>query len=190
MREEIREEARLLRVVLGAALAALAAPAAHASFLAGDTLDSAANVLSWVILFLVPLVAIGAFLYVHVLPEVIAERNQHPHKQSIKVLCILSLFFGGLLWPFAWLWAFTKPIGYRAIYGTEKHDDHYLAMAEKARIGTASPEDIRHAIDELRAMAARHVISPELQRALEDLQSIAAAPGSPARAAQPAAGAE
>ena len=170
--------------------AAVAAAPAHASFLAGDTLDAAANVLSWVILFLVPLVAIGAFLYVHVLPEVIAERNQHPHKQSIKVLCILSLFFGGMLWPFAWLWAFTKPVGYRAIYGTEKHDDHYLAMAEKARIGSASAEDIRHAIEELKAMSERHVISPELKRALADLESIAAAPVLQTRAPQPAAGGE
>ena len=187
MRQEVRQ-AVLRRA---AALAALAAAApAHASFLAGDTLDAAANVLSWIILFLVPCVAIGAFLYVHVLPEVIAERNQHPHKHSIKVLCILSLFFGGMLWPFAWLWAYTKPIGYRAIYGTEKHDDHFLAMAEKARLGTASAEEIRHAIDELKAMAARHVISPELQRALADLESIAGAPTSKPLAPQSAAGAE
>lgn len=170
--------------------AALAAAPVHASFLAGDTLDAAANALSWIIIFLVPCAAIAAFLYVHVLPEVIAERNQHPHKHSIKVLCILSLFFGGMLWPFAWLWAYTKPIGYRAIYGTEKHDDHYLAMAEKARLGTASAEDIRHAIDELKAMSARHVISQELQRALADLESIAAAPTAKAPVAQPAGGAE
>jgi CBS domain containing-hemolysin-like protein len=181
--------ARLFGLIL--ALAGAAAPrAGHASFLSGETLDTAANVLSWLILFLVPCVAIAVFLYVHVLPEVIAERNQHPHKHSIKVLCILSLFFGGMLWPFAWLWAYTKPIGYRAIYGTEKHDDHYLAMAEKARLGTASAEDIRHAIAELKAMSARHVISPELQRALADLESIAAAPTPQARAAQPVAGAE
>ena len=184
MRQEVRQVGVVRR--LAALAAALAAAPAHASFLSGDALDTAANALAWFVLIVMPIVAIGLFLFVHVLPEVIAERNQHPHKHSIKVLCILSLFFGGMLWPFAWLWAYTKPIGYRAIYGTEKHDDHYLAMAEKARIGTAPAEEIRHAIDELKAMAARHVISPELQRALADLESIAAAPTSRA----PAAGSE
>jgi len=52
------------------AAAVLAAPAlAHASFLSGDALDTMANVLSWVVIVLVPLAAIGAFLYVHVLPR-------------------------------------------------------------------------------------------------------------------------
>jgi len=34
-------------------------------------------------------------------------------------LCILSLFFGGLLWPLAWLWAYTKPVMYKLAYGTD-----------------------------------------------------------------------
>ena len=176
---------RLFALVLSLA-AALAPSVARASFLHGDTLDAAANVLSWFILIVMPLVAIGLFLFVHVLPEVIAERRQHPHKDSIKVLCILSLFFGGMLWPFAWLWAYTRPMGYRAIYGTEKHDDHYLAMAERARIGSLPRDDLLHMRDELRAMAARHVLSPELQAVLADVESLAAAPGT-ARPAQPVA---
>ena len=43
------------------------------------------------------------------------------------MLCLLSLVFGGLLWPIAWLWAFTKPVSYKAAYGTDKHDDFFLA---------------------------------------------------------------
>ena len=115
--------ARLFGLIL--ALAGAAAPGAgHASFLSGETLDTAANMLSWLILFLVPCVAIAVFLYVHVLPEVIAERNQHPHKHSIKVLCILSLFFGGMLWPVAWLWAYSKPVMFKLAYGTDVDDSH------------------------------------------------------------------
>ena len=154
-------------LVLAAIL--LAPAAAQASFLSGDALDTFANVLSWVVLVFVPLAAIAAFLYVHVLPEVIAEKNQHPHKHSIKVLCILSLFFGGLLWPFAWLWAYTRPIGYRAIYGTEKHHDYYLEMAEKLREGKLSEAEIEHLHLEVSTMSARGVLPPDLRKLQADL---------------------
>jgi hypothetical protein len=138
MREKIRQVQMTRRIGLAAA-ALLAPAAAHASFLSGEALDTAANILSWVILIAMPILAIGAFLYVHVLPELIAERRQHPHKDSIKVLCILSLFFGGLLWPFAWLWAYTRPIGYRAIYGTEKHMTTTSRWARSCAPGTCPP---------------------------------------------------
>ena len=162
-----------MRRALFLAAILLAPAAARASFLSGDALDTFANVLSWVVLVFVPLAAIAAFLYVHVLPEVIAERNQHPHKHSIKVLCILSLFFGGLLWPFAWLWAYTKPIAYRAAYGSEKHDDYYLAMGEKARLGTITLAELSHIREELAAMKAKGTLSPELKALIADLDSLA-----------------
>ena len=28
--------------------------------------------------------------------------------------------FGGLLWPLAWLWAYSKPVMYKMAYGTDK----------------------------------------------------------------------
>ena len=157
---------------LGLLAAAIWAPAAaHASFLSGDALDTFANVLSWVVLIIVPLGAIGAFLYVHVLPEVIAEKRQHPHKDSIKVLCILSLFFGGLLWPFAWLWAYTRPIGYRAIYGTEKHHDYFIEMGEKLREGKLSEAEIEHLHIEISSMSARGVLPPDLRKLQAELDA-------------------
>ena len=153
------------RTARGLVLAGLLGPAvAHASFLSGDALDTAANVLAWFVLIVMPLAAIGAFLYVHVLPEVIAERRQHPHKDSIKVLCILSLFFGGLLWPFAWLWAYTRPIGYRAIYGTEKHHDYYVEMGEKFRAGKLTEAEVEHLNAELSEMTSRGVLPPDLRK--------------------------
>ncbi len=137
--------------------------AAHASFLSGDTLDAFANGLAWFILVVMPLAAIGAFLYVHVLPEVIAERRHHPQKDAIKVLCILSLFFGGLLWPFAWLWAYTRPTLHRAVYGTERHDDYFVEMGEKARAGALSSEELDHLRIELDAMADKGQLPPALR---------------------------
>lgn len=103
----------------------LAAPThAHASFLHGDTLDSVANGIAWFALILVPIVGVTVFLMVHILPEKIAHKKQHPQTGAIQCLCLLSLVFGGLLWPIAWLWAYTKPIGYKLAYGTDKAESH------------------------------------------------------------------
>ena len=172
------EEPRLrpLRIALAGAVSLLPA-AAHASFLSGDALDAFANGLSWFILIVVPLAAIGGFLYVHILPELIAERRHHPQKDAIKVLCMLSLFFGGMLWPFAWLWAYTKPTLHRAVYGTERHDDYYVEMGEKARAGTLTDEELDHLRIELDAMAAKGQLPPALRDVRKHLDERAVMPG-------------
>lgn len=92
---------------------------AHASFLQGEALDKVANAMSWLVLVLVPIVGIVAFWLVHILPEKIAEKKQHPQAHAIQCLCLMSLVFGGLLWPLAWLWAYTKPVFYKMAYGTD-----------------------------------------------------------------------
>jgi len=92
---------------------------AHASFLHGEALNTMANVLSWAVLFIVPIVAISVFWLVHILPEKIAEKKKHPQTHAIQCLCLLSLFFGGLLWPLAWLWAYSKPVLHKLAYGTD-----------------------------------------------------------------------
>ena len=58
------------------------------------------------------------------MPEKIAERRGHPQLDAIKTLCLLSLVFGGLLWPIAWLWAYSKPVLHQLAYGTDRipHD--------------------------------------------------------------------
>jgi CBS domain containing-hemolysin-like protein len=96
----------------------------HASLLHGEALDTMANVLSWVVIFLVPIVAITVFWLVHILPEKIAERRKHPQARAIQCLCLLSLFFGGLLWPLAWLWAYSKPVLHKLAYGTDVDDSY------------------------------------------------------------------
>jgi len=92
---------------------------AHASFLEGDALDTMANVISWGVLFIVPTVVVSLFWFVHILPEKIARKRQHPQEKAIQCLCLLSLVFGGLLWPIALLWAYTKPVLYKMAYGTD-----------------------------------------------------------------------
>jgi CBS domain containing-hemolysin-like protein len=146
---------------------ALAATPARASFLSGEALDTAADVLALVVLFLVPCVAIVLFWIVHVLPEKIAHRRNHPQREAITTLCLLSLVFGGLLWPLAWLWAYTKPIGYRLAYGTDKHEDYYTEMAARHRAGRLTGEEAVHVREELEAMEARGALPPGL-RGLKD----------------------
>lgn len=93
---------------------------AHASMFKGEALDKMADVLTWVVLIIAPIVGIAVFLLIHILPEKIAEKKQHPQAKAIQCLCLLSLVFGGLLWPLAWLWAYSKPVLYRMAYGTDK----------------------------------------------------------------------
>jgi len=93
---------------------------AHASMFKGETLDKVADVLAWVVLIVAPILGIAVFLLIHILPEKIAEKKQHPQAKAIQCLCLLSLAFGGLLWPLAWLWAYSKPVLYKMAYGTEK----------------------------------------------------------------------
>jgi CBS domain containing-hemolysin-like protein len=120
-----RGAAQRLRLAWTAAatiLASTVAPSAQASLFSGDTLDAVANGAAWVVLFIAPLAAIGIFLIIHILPEKIAEKKKHPQLTAIKTLCLLSLVFGGMLWPLAWLWAYTKPVVHKMAYGTDKDE--------------------------------------------------------------------
>jgi hypothetical protein len=134
--------------------------------------DSAATYLAWFIIVVVPIAGIVLFWLVHILPEKVAENRHHPQKDAINVLCLLSLLFGGLLWPLAWLWAYTKPIGYRAAYGTDKHDDYYDEMMEKHRTGSLLREEAFRLREELEAMEARGDLPPKLKPLKDELASL------------------
>src|SRR5687767_2329035 len=103
--------------------------------------DSAADVIAVIVLIVVPVVVLGLFWLVHVMPEKIAEQRHHPQKEAIKVLCLLSLAFGGLLWPLAWLWAYSKPVLHKLAYGRDKHDDFYLELEREALGDAAATSD-------------------------------------------------
>ena len=128
---------RARRFVSFIALAFLALPSrAHASLFHGETLDSIANGISWVVLIIAPIIGIGAFWLVHILPEKIAHKKMHPQTRAIQCLCLLSLCFGGLLWPIAWLWAYTKPVLHKMAYGTDvdeslSHVGHEVTEEDK-----------------------------------------------------------
>ena len=98
----------------------------------GEFADKAASALAVFIIIVMPIAGIALFWIVHVLPEKIAEKRQHPQKDAIHVLCLLSLVFGGLLWPLAWLWAYSKPVLHKLAYGRDKHEDYYAGQDRDA----------------------------------------------------------
>jgi len=58
------------------AFASLTLPSnAHASLFHGETLDTIANVISWVAIVIAPIIGIAIFWLVHILPEKIAEKK-------------------------------------------------------------------------------------------------------------------
>jgi CBS domain containing-hemolysin-like protein len=160
------------KTVTLAVLLLLSAGGARASFLAGEALDTMADVLAIVVLCVVPIAVIVLFWLVHVLPEKIADKRHHPQKEAITTLCLLSLAFGGLLWPIAWLWAYTRPVGYRMAYGTDKHDDYFLEMTGKARSGGLLREELAHLREELDSMAARGNLPPALMNLRAELDAL------------------
>jgi hypothetical protein len=108
---------------------ALLPRSAHASLFHGETLDSIANGISWVVLIIAPIIFIVIFWLVHILPEKIAHKRKHPQTRLIQCLCLMSLVFGGILWPLAWVLAYSKPVLHKLAYGTDvdeslAHDDH------------------------------------------------------------------
>jgi len=176
--------ARFCRWTVAASTAAsLFATSAHASFLSGDALDTAADWMAIFVICVVPIVVIVLFWLVHILPEKVAEKRHHPQRDAITTLCLLSLAFGGLLWPIAWLWAYTRPIGYKLAYGSEKHEDYFVEMGERAKAGDLVEHDIAHLRGELDAMAAKGALPPQLQALRAELDALdTRAPAAPAAA--------
>jgi hypothetical protein len=173
--------------LVGAAALAIA-PSASASFLPPEMMDTAAWYLAWFIVVAVPIGGIVVFWLVHVLPEKIAHKRHHPQRDAIHTLCLLSLVFGGLLWPIAWLWAFTKPVAYRVAYGTEKHEDYYHDLGEKAHAGELLEHELAHLREELDGMAAKGTLTAELKVLRRDLAAAMPAVATPVAAQTAAAG--
>jgi len=176
----VRSGTTSTRRLASAALTTLAVAApAHASFLSGEALDSVADVMAWVVLIIVPIIVIAVFWIVHVLPEKIAHQRHHPQYKAIQVLCLLSLVFGGLLWPIAWIWAYTRPVIHRMAYGTDRHDDYFVELGDKVRRGEALDHEVAALKHELDALHARGPLPPQLQKLREDIAALPAA-GTPA----------
>ncbi len=146
---------------------------AHASFMQGETLAKAANVIALIVIVLVPIVLIVVFWMVHVLPEKIAHQRHHPQQEAIQVLCLLSLVFGGLLWPLAWLWAYSKPVMYKMAYGRDKHDHYYDELAaQDGAEARVLRDDVVRLRSELEKLVARGGAPVELSEIRDQLAAL------------------
>jgi CBS domain containing-hemolysin-like protein len=110
---------RYAGIALAAASLLLFPSEARASLLSPELEDKLANFLALFVIFIVPVVLIVLFWLVHIIPEKIAHQRHHPQFEAIRTLCLLSLVFGGLLWPIAWIWAYSKPVLYKMAYGSD-----------------------------------------------------------------------
>jgi len=144
-----------------------------ASFLSPEMEDSVATAIALFVIFIVPVVLIALFWMVHILPEKIAHKRHHPQFEAIRTLCLLSLVFGGLLWPLAWIWAYTKPVMYKMAYGTD------VASHEVDEEGSAWDKDT-HAAPEaglherLARLEASGVRPDELRAIRADIEALEA----------------
>jgi hypothetical protein len=111
---------------------------AEASLFSPEVEDKLATFLALFVIFVVPVVLIVLFWLVHILPEKIAHKRHHPQFEAIRTLCLLSLAFGGLLWPIAWLWAYSKPVFYKMAYGVDKAPEALTEHQELPALATSA----------------------------------------------------
>jgi CBS domain containing-hemolysin-like protein len=160
---------RLKALALTFGVLLLVPSAAHASLFSPETEDKLATFLAIVVIFVVPIVLIVLFWLVHILPEKIAHKRHHPQFEAIRTLCLLSLVFGGLLWPLAWIWAYSRPVFYKMAYGTDVGPDAHAVTDPHA------PEVVSVGLGErLARLEARGVPASALDRVRADLDALEA----------------
>ena len=163
------------RLIAGLALILLLTPReAHASLMSPEVEDKLATFLAIFILFIVPVVLIVLFWMVHILPEQIAHKRNHPQFEAIRTLCLLSLVFGGLLWPFAWIWAYSKPVLHKMAYGTDKlHEEDHEEEVEPTVAGGLNLRPRTVGLHErLARLEAQNIPEAELTRIRADLDAL------------------
>jgi Na+/H+ antiporter NhaD/arsenite permease-like protein len=110
------------QIALFGVICAISGQAVAAGFV-----DTLADIFSWVAIIIIPIVLGIAYWQIHYLPSKIAEKRQHPQKEAIHAMCMVSRFSGGLFWPIAFVWAHLKP----TIVPLSKEQVQSLAEAEK-----------------------------------------------------------
>jgi hypothetical protein len=104
--------------------------------LAAGLVDTLADVFSWIAIIIIPIVLGIAYWQIHYLPSKIAEKRQHPQKEAIHAMCMVSRFSGGLFWPIAFVWAHLKP----TIVPLSKDQVQSLAEAEKKSLSNSAKD--------------------------------------------------
>ena len=128
----LRSQAQLLmRSLGGASLFFMSGQVMAAGFV-----DTLADIFSWIAIIIIPIVLGIAYWQIHYLPSKIAEKRQHPQKEAIHAMCMVSRFSGGLFWPIAFVWAHLKP----TIVPLSKEQVQSLAEAEKKSLSNSAKD--------------------------------------------------
>jgi len=98
--------------------------------------DTIADYIALLVMIFAPVVLIVVFLIIHVLPEKVAFKRKHPQAEAIRALCYVSLVFGGLLWPLAWIWAYGRPVLHKLAYGVDEVEHEHGKAEVVAEIET------------------------------------------------------
>ena len=174
VRRPVRSLVKPAPIALFTLLLAMLPSPAHASFLSPELEDKLATFLALFVIFVVPVVLIALFWMVHILPEKIAHKRHHPQFEAIRTLCLLSLVFGGLLWPLAWIWAYTKPVGYKLAYGTDKASAEEDAEGSAWDEGEKLPPARAGLHDRLARLEERGIPASDLRALRDDLEALEA----------------
>jgi CBS domain containing-hemolysin-like protein len=170
VRPAIRQAAALFALVM----VLLSPGEARASFMPPEVEDKLATFLALFVIFVVPVVLIVLFWMVHVLPEKIAHKRHHPQFEAIRTLCLLSLVFGGLLWPIAWIWAYTKPVMHKLAYGTDRASHEEEAEGDAWDDKKAVHDGTLGLRDRLARLEHRGIPASELKPLRADLEALEA----------------
>lgn len=68
---------------------------------------SALDIFAWIVLVVLVASTIGVLCIAGWLPGHVAARRNHPWAEAVKVAGWVSLLFGGVLWPLAFIWAYV-----------------------------------------------------------------------------------
>ena len=67
------------------------------------------NILTIVVLIVLVALVGAIVIFLGMLPGRIAKKRNHPQTEAINVASWLGIITGGILWPFALIWAFIRP---------------------------------------------------------------------------------
>lgn len=77
---------------------------------------------AWAVMGIIVLISTAIFVFLGSLPKKIADKHNHPQAAAINAASWLGLILGGIGWPFALVWAYTRSgnVGYGNDANTSK----------------------------------------------------------------------
>jgi hypothetical protein len=94
---------------------------------------------AFVVFAVLILVAVFVVVGLGKLPGQLARKWEHPQAAAINAMSWIGIATGGLLWPVAFIWAFTNPVGARP-GGLRSTPEPGAAVARETTLRTGEQE--------------------------------------------------